>query len=183
MVYRLDRVNGKLVPNDPSSVKCTAGFAPRHLAIHPTRPYVFVINEIASTITSFEFDAAKGALKEIHSLSTLPADFTDCNNAADIHVHPNGKFVYGSNRGHDSIAIFALHEATGRLMSLGQKLTEGSEPRNFSLDPTGAILLVANQNSDNIVAFHVDPNCGALTPTGAITQVPTPACIKFAPRL
>lgn len=180
MVYRLDRSKGKLVPNDPPSASATPGFAPRHLAIHPTRPYVFVINEIASTMTSFAFDAETGVLREVNSLSTLPADYTGRNSTADIHVHPNGKFVYGSNRGHNSIAIFSFDETSGRLAPIGHESTQGAVPRNFGLDPTGALLLAANQNSDTIVAFHVDPDKGILTPTGAVTPVPTPVCIQFS---
>jgi 6-phosphogluconolactonase len=181
MVYRLDRSNGKLVPNDPPFASAHPGSAPRHLAFHPTRPFAFVINEIASTLTSFAFDEETGALREIQTVSTLPADYSGRNSTADVHVHPNGKFVYGSNRGHDSIAIFALDEESGTLALIGHESTRGAVPRNFNLDPTGKLLLAANQNSDTIVAFGVDPTNGTLTPTGAVTQTPTPVCIKFAP--
>lgn len=182
MVYRIDREPGKLVPNDPPFGTSRPGSAPRHLAFHPTRPYAFVINEINSTLTSFSFDTETGALAEIQTLPTLPADYTGRNSTADIRVHPSGKFVYGTNRGHNSVASFAVDEATGKLTPLGHTSTQGAVPRNINLDPTGAFLLAANQNTDTIVAFAVDPTTGALTPTGAVSSVPTPVCIHFVER-
>ncbi|HLZ09973.1 MAG TPA: lactonase family protein [Chloroflexota bacterium] len=182
MVYRIDRKPGQLVPNSPPFVIARPGSAPRHLAFHPSGRYAFVINEIASTLTSYAFDGETGALAEIETVSTLPSDYLEKNSTADIRVHPNGKFVYGSNRGHNSIASFAIDEATGRLTILGYTSTQGATPRNFNLDPSGAFLLAANQNSDTIVAFAVDPKTGALTPTGAVSRVPTPVCIHFVER-
>lgn len=181
MVYRLDRSSGKLAPNDPPFGRSRPGSAPRHLAFHPTLPYAFVINEIASTITTFAFDDISGSLTEVDTVSTLPVGYAGRNYTADVRVHPNGKFVYGSNRGHDSIAIFGVDDVTGELSALGHESTRGAVPRNFNLDPTGKLLLAANQNSNTIVAFRVDPNNGSLTPTGAVTEVPTPVCIVFAP--
>jgi 6-phosphogluconolactonase len=182
MVYRLDPRQAKLVPNDPPSASVQPGSAPRHLAFHPSRPYAFVINEIASTLTSFAFDEASGAIREVNTVSTLPAGYSGRNSTADVHVHPNGKFVYGSNRGNDSIAIFAVDEGTGKITPIGHQSTQGAVPRNFNLDPTGRLLLAANQNSDTIVAFAVDPTNGTLTPTGAVASVPPPVCIQFAAR-
>jgi 6-phosphogluconolactonase len=182
MVYHLDARQAKLVPNDPPSASVQPGSAPRHLAFHPSRPYAFVINEIASTLAAFAFDEASGAIREVNTVSTLPTGYSGRNSTADVHVHPNGKFVYGSNRGHDSIAIFAVDVATGKISPIGHQSTQGAVPRNFNLDPTGRLLLAANQNSDTIVAFAVDPTNGTLTPTGAVTSVPTPVCIQFAAR-
>lgn len=179
MVYQLDRATGRLVPNDPPFGASRPGSAPRHLAFHPTRPYAFVINEIGSSLTSFAFDPATGAMVEIETVSTLPEGYAERNSTADVRVHPNGKFVYGTNRGHDSIAIFGVDEATGTLTPLGHESTRGPVPRNINLDPTGRLLLAANQNGDTIVAFHVDPRSGRLTPTGAVTSVPTPVSIVF----
>ena len=179
MIYQLDHGRGKLTPNDPPFAAVQAGSAPRHLAVHPTRPYVFIINEISSTIISFQLDEATGALTEIQTVSTLPADYTGQNSTADIRVHPNGKFVYGSNRGHNSLAIFAIDGHSGRLTSLGHESTRGEIPRNFNFDPSGKLLLVANQNSHNVVAFAVNAESGALTPNGAQTSVPSPVCIQF----
>lgn len=180
MIYRLDLDNGKLVPNAPPSAAVAPGSGPRHLAFHPTRPLVFVINEIASTITSFHWDQQKGTLQEIETVSTLPEGFTGTNSTADLHVHPNGRFVYGSNRGHNSIAAFALDEATGRLTPIGHAPTQGAVPRNFNLNPPGTILLAANQNSGTVVAFDVNARTGALTPTGAVSSIPVPVCVQFA---
>jgi 6-phosphogluconolactonase len=179
MVYRLDRAPGKLVPNDPPSVSLHPGSAPRHLAFHPTKPYAYVINEIASTLTALNFDAATGAVREVNTVPTLPSNFTGRNSTADVRVHPNGMFVYGSNRGHDSIASFAISGETGAVTPIGHTSTQGTVPRNFNLDPTGSLLLAANQNSNTIVAFAIDPRTGSLTPTGAVNQVPTPVCIHF----
>lgn len=181
-VYRLDLSDGKLVPNDPPHTSVAPGSGPRHLAFHPTRPFVFVINEIASTITSFHWDNQHGTLKEIQTVSTLPKGAAGRNSTADIRVHPNGKFVYGSNRGHNTIAAFALDEASGQLRPIGHTSTQGAVPRNFNLDPTGTILLAANQNTGTVVAFNVNPANGALTPTGAVSAIPAPVCLQFAQR-
>jgi 6-phosphogluconolactonase len=137
-----------------------------------------VINELDSTVTAFTYDHARGALREIQALSALPADFHGTSWCADIHLTPSGKFAYGSNRGHDSIVIYAVDAATGRLTLVGFEPTQGKFPRNFALDPTGTLLLAANQQSDTIVTFHIDQGTGKLTPTGHVTEVPGPVCIK-----
>ncbi len=179
MVYRLNRAAGKLVPNDPPSASAHPGAAPRHLAFHPSGRYAFVINEIGSTLTSFAFDPESGSLREVNTISTLPPNYSGRNSTADVRVHPNGKFVYGSNRGHNSIASFAVDESSGKITALDHTSTQGEVPRNFNLAPGGALLLAANQNSDTIVAFAIDAKSGALTPTGAVSRVPTPVCIHF----
>jgi 6-phosphogluconolactonase len=179
LVYRLDLDKGKLIPNEPAWTSVAPGAGPRHLDFHPSRAYVYVINEIGSTLTAFAYDETRGTLQEIHTLSTLPEGFTGTSHTADVHVHPSGKFVYGSNRGHDSIAIFAVDEATGRLTALGHESTRGHVPRNFGIDPTGTFLLAANQSTDTIVTFRIDQMTGKLTPTGHVAQVPTPVCLKF----
>jgi len=181
VIYRLDHATGKLIPNSPPFASVRPGSAPRHLAVHPSRPYVFLINEISSTLTVFQLDEETGALDEIQTVSTLPEGYTDRNTTADLRVHPNGKFVYGSNRGHNSLAIFAIDDGTGHLTSLGHESTRGEVPRNVNFDPSGRLLLAANQNSDTVVAFAVDPDRGTLTPTGAVTNVPSPVCIHFMP--
>lgn len=180
-VYRIDRDPGKLVPNDPPYVTVRGGTAPRHLAFHPSQRFAFVTNEVGSTVTSYSFDSEKGVLRELGTQSTVPAGFTEKNHTADIRVHPNGKFVYNTNRGHDSIASFAVDETTGNLTPLGHTSTQGGWSRSICFDPSGRLLLVANQNADTIVAFAVDPSTGALTPTGAVTRTPTPVCIYFLP--
>jgi 6-phosphogluconolactonase len=179
MIYRLDLEQGQLIANDPGWVEINAGAGPRHFAFHPTAHYAYLINEIGSTVTALAYDPAQGSLSVLQTVPTLPADFSGTSHCADIHVHPSGKFVYGSNRGHDSIAIFGVNQATGKLNPLGHEPTGGRTPRNFAIDPTGAYLRAANQNSDSIVVFRIDPDTGRLTPTGHIAQVPVPVCIKM----
>jgi 6-phosphogluconolactonase len=179
MIYRLDLNQGKLIPNTQPWAQVKAGAGPRHFDFHPSGKYAYLINEIGSTMTAFAYDEAKGALTELQTLSTLPADFSGRSHCADVHVAPSGKFVYGSNRGHDSIVIFAIDEATGKLTEVGYESTQGQTPRNFAIDPTGAFLLAANQNSDTIVTFRIDSATGRLTPTSHVTNVPMPVCIKM----
>ena len=181
MIYRLDLTQGKLIPNDMPWAQVKAGAGPRHFDFHQTSRYAYVINEIDSTLTAFAYDGTKGTLRELQTVSTLPEDFKGTSHCADLHVSPSGKFVYGSNRGHDSIVIFAIDEDTGKLTYIGHELTQGKTPRNFAIDPTGAFLLAANQSTDTIVTFHIHPQTGKLTPTGHVTRVPMPVCLKLLP--
>lgn len=178
MIYRFDASTGKLTPNQPASVSTKLGAGPRHVTFHPNGKYAFVINELNSTLTSYSYDAAKGSLTEVVTLSTLPKGFSGENYCADIHVSPDGKFIYGSNRGHDSIVVFGFDQSSGKLTYVENVSTGGKWPRNFALDPSGKILLVANQNTDNIVTFKVNSKTGKLTPTGKVTQVPAPVCLQ-----
>jgi 6-phosphogluconolactonase len=132
-----------------------------------------------STITVFSYEPASGALDVIQAVSTLPQGFKGDNAAAEVEVHPSGKFLYGSNRGHDSIAVFAINTRKGTLTPAGHVPTLGKTPRNFAIDPTGTYLFAANQNSDSIVQFRIDPNNGRLTPTGQVLEVPSPVCVTF----
>jgi 6-phosphogluconolactonase len=179
LTYRIDPVAGTLAPNDPPFVRVQGGTAPRHLALHPSERFAFVTNEVGSTVTLYAFDTAIGALREIHTVPSVPASFISPNQTADIRVHPNGRFVYMTNRGHDTIASFAIDDATGRLTPLGYTSTQGGWSRHIRFDPSGRLLLVANQNANTIVPFAVDPNNGTLTPTGAVTHTPTPVCLQF----
>ena len=176
-VYRLDLEHGALLPH--GETKLAAGAGPRHFAFHPGGKYAYVINELNSTVTAFAYDAAHGALRELQTLSTLPIGFTETNYCADVHVHPSGKFLYGSNRGHNSLAIFAIDDGTGLLSPIGHEPTGGDWPRNFALPPNSNWLYAANQNSDSIVQFEVNAMSGALKPTGHIFNVPKPVCIQF----
>lgn len=178
LVYRLNAARALLQPSDPPFAKVRAGAGPRHLVFHPNGRLVYLINEIGSTITSFSYDAAAGALHELQTVSTLPADFRGTNNTAEIAIHPSGKFLYGSNRGHDSIAVFAV-DAGGKLDPIQSVSTQGKTPRNFAIDPTGAYLLAANQNSDSVVVFRIDPLSGKLAATGVTIEAPSPVCIAF----
>ncbi|MEZ4867636.1 MAG: lactonase family protein [Caldilineaceae bacterium] len=179
LIYSLDLAAGKLSPAPQPWVRVHPGAGPRHFDFHPSGNYGYVINEIDSTVTVFRFEVGSGRLTEIQSLSTLPADFAGRSHCADIHVHPSGNFVYGSNRGHDSIAIFTVDPATGMLTAAGHESTQGKVPRNFAIDPSGTFLLAANQNTDNVVVFHIDQQTGALTPTGHSLEAPTPVCLRF----
>ncbi len=177
--YRFDAGRATLEANDPPFVMVKPGSGPRHLAFHPNGRWAYVINEMGGTMLAFTYDAARGALHEIQSLSTLPADFAGENTCAEVAVHPNGRFVYGSNRGHNSIAVFAVDEASGQLTLVEHQSTLGRTPRGFALDPSGRWLLAGNQSSDNIQVFRVDPATGRLTPTEWKIEVGSPSCVVF----
>jgi len=179
MIFRFDAQNGKLLPNEPPWVQVKPGSGPRHLAFDGTGSYVFVLNELASTLIAFRRDPEKGSLQELQTITTLPKDFAGANTGADLHVSRNGQFLFCSNRGHDSIAIFKIDPRNGALTAIGHEPTRGLTPRNFAIDPTGAFLLVANQKSDNIVVFRLDQRTGRLSLTGQMVQVPSPVCLKF----
>ncbi len=181
LVYRFDAAKGILEGKDQPFATTAPGAGPRHIAFHPNGKFVYAINELNSTVTAYLYDAAKGILTELQTVSTLPDKFSGTNTTAEVQVHPSGHFLYGSNRGHNSIAIFRIEEATGKLSALGHQPTQGKTPRNFGIDPTGTYLFAANQDSDNIVVFRIDPQTGKLEPTGRIIEVPTPVCVKFLP--
>ena len=179
VIYRMDMENGRLIPNNPAYVEVNPGFGPRHLDFHPGGKWTYLINELGSAITAFEYDENTGGLSEFQTIATLPTGFSGSNTTADIHVHPSGKFVYGSNRGHDSIAMFAVDQDSGRLTPMGHCSTKGRTPRNFGIDPSGRFLLAANQNSDNIVSFSIDQETGHLTAMGQEVNIPMPVCVRF----
>jgi 6-phosphogluconolactonase len=181
LIYRFDAAKGTLTPSDPAFVAVEPGSGPRHLAIHPTGRFAYVINELTIAVTVFERNAANGGLTAVQTISTLPPDQAKQAgySTAEVQVHPSGRFLYGSNRGHDSIAVFAIDEQSGRLTSVETTPTQGRTPRNFGIDPTGAYLLAANQNTDSVVVFRIDPKSGRLTPTGTTIAVGAPVCIKF----
>lgn len=181
LVYRLDPGKALLAVNDPPSVSITASSGPRHLAFHPNGRFVYLINEMASTLTALSYDSKRGALQELQTVSTLPEDFHGASTGAEVQVHPSGKFVYASNRGHDSIAVFATDAKTGKLTFVEHQPTGGKTPRHFALDPSGNWLLAENQGSDNIVVFSVDPKSGRLAPTGHTIEVGAPVCVQFVP--
>ncbi len=181
MIYRLDSLQGKLIPGDERWASVKAGAGPRHFTFHPGGGYAYVINELDNTVTAFVYEGGTGTLREIQTISTLPDGFTGKSHCAEVLVSPSGRFLYGSNRGHDSIAIFEIDEKTGKLTPRGHEPTQGKNPRNFSIDPTGAFLLAANQDTGNIVTFRIDPQAGTLTPTGQTIEVPKPVCIKMMP--
>ena len=181
-VYQFDAEKGTLTPNDPPFATVAPGSGPRHLAFHPGGRFAYVISEMANTVTAFDYDSARGTLTGIQTISTLPADFQGTSYTAEVQVHPSGKFVYGSNRGHDSIAIFVVDPATGKLAAAGHQSTLGKNPRNFALDPTGHYLLAENQDSDSIAVFRIDQETGGLTQVGQPVEVPMPVCIRMIPK-
>ncbi|HEY3111055.1 MAG TPA: lactonase family protein, partial [Chloroflexota bacterium] len=184
MVYRLDAAAGRLQPHDPPSAPLHAGAGPRHLVFSSDAAFVYVNNEQDSTVSAFAYDAARGALRHLQTEPSLPAGADERNTTSEIALHPNGRFLYVSNRGHDSIAIFALDRASGRMSVLGHQPSEGKTPRFFALDPSGSFLFACNQNSDTIVTFRVDgrepSGRGRLEPTGRVAAVPSPVCMVFA---
>jgi len=178
-VYKFDPATGTLEPHAPPSVKLAPGAGPRHFAFHPGGQFAYVINELDSTVTAFAFDAKKGTLTKLHTVSTLPPDCKIANSTAEVQVHPSGRFLYGSNRGHDSIAIFTIDANSGKLTPVGHQPTGGKTPRNFGIDPTGRYILAANQNSNNVVVFRIDQTSGRLKHTGKSITVSSPVCVKF----
>jgi 6-phosphogluconolactonase len=178
-IYDFDDHTGKLTPNDPPEVSLAPGAGPRHFAFHPSGKFAFVINELDSTVTAFDYHAESGRLEPVATSPTLPEGFSDPNTTAEIRVHPNGRWVYGSNRGHDSIATFEFDADKKTLRPLGHTSTEGSTPRNFNLDPSGNFLLAANQESGTVVVLKIDQETGIPEATGKKVEVPKPVCVLF----
>lgn len=179
MVYKLDGQTGKIVANDPPFAQLKPGAGPRHFAFHPDGKHAYVINELDSTITAFVYDAASGALKEIQTVPTLPSGFAGSSWCAEIRVHPSGKFLYGSNRGHDSIAAYRIDPAKGTLAFVEHETADLKTPRNFNIDPTGKFCLVANQDGNSVVVFKIDQGTGSPEPTGHKIAVSKPVCVRF----
>ena len=179
LIYRFDAKNGSLTPNNPPYAKLDPGAGPRHLAFHPNGKFAYVVNELQSSITAFAYDASRGELRKLKTVSTLPKNFSGSNDTAEIKVHPSGKFLFASNRGHDSIALFSIDSKTGALTLADHFPTQGKTPRNFEIDPTGKFLFVANQDTNNIAVFRIDSKNGRLTVTKRTLQVPSPVCLKF----
>lgn len=177
-VYRFDPAKGTLTPHTPPAASVPPGSGPRHFTFHPSGKFAYVINEMLCTVTAFTYDAAKGTLKEVQTITSLPHEVKPGYSTAEIVVHPSGKFLYGSNRGHDSIAIFTIDPGNGLLTAIGHEPTRGKTPRNFNIDPTGTYLLAANQGSDTVSVFRIDPATGKLGFVSQ-TEVPAPVCVKF----
>lgn len=178
LIYRFDPEAATLTPNDPPSVAIEPGSGPRHFAFHPDGRHAYVINELSSTVTAFSYDPAQGRLETIQTISSRPEGADGVNYPAEVQVHPSGRFLYGSNRGDDTIAIFSIGP-DGKLKAVGHEPTGGKNPRNFGIDPTGRFLLAANQDTNSIVVFRIDPETGQLEPTGSKVEVAKPVCVKF----
>ena len=181
LIYKLDAAQATLTPHHPPFASVAPGAGPRHLAFHPGGRFAYVINELNCTMTAFTWEAGRGELKEIQTLSTLPGAFQKGYSTAEVYVHPSGKFVYGSNRGHHSIVVYACDEKTGKLTPVQHEPTQGKTPRHFGIDPTGKFLLAENQDSGTVVVFRIDPLTGKLTATGEKAEVGSPVCAVFVP--
>jgi 6-phosphogluconolactonase (cycloisomerase 2 family) len=179
-VLRLDPATGKLALNDPPAARSRSGAGPRHVTFHPTMRLAYVLNELDSTVTAYAWEGERGVLEPRQVVPMLPTSFTGDSTGAEIEVAPSGRFVYASNRGHDSIVVFSVDAASGLLTPVQWAPTRGKKPRFFTLGPGGTFLYAANEESDTIVVFQVDPEGGTLAPTGQVIENKSPACIVFA---
>jgi len=179
MAYALDPERAALTPLPELTVSVAPGAGPRHFAFHPTGPFAYLINELGNTIVAYSYDGGAGRLEELQTMSTLPEGFAGTSHCADIHVSPSGRFVYGSNRGHDSLAIYAVDQGTGLLSFVAHTPTGGGNPRGFCIHPSGRWIWVGNQDTDTIVTFAVDEASGTLTATGDVAEVSMPVCIRL----
>ncbi|MHC4087886.1 MAG: lactonase family protein [Planctomycetota bacterium] len=179
MIYKLDIEKGTIVTNSPPFVKVKPGAGPRHFAFHPNGKYAYVINELDCTVTAFAYDSVSGALKEVQAITTLPNGFNGSNSCAEVRVHPSGKFLYGSNRGHDSIVVYRVNLADGKLTYVEHETADIKTPRNFNIDPAGKFCLVANQGKGSVVVFWINKETGALESTDHKVSVAKPVCVRF----
>ena len=178
-IYRYDARGGGLSAGLQPAVAAMPGAGPRHFAFHPNGQLGFVINELSSTVTAYRWNAQRGALTTLATISTLPRGFHGNSSTAEIRVHPSGRFLYGSNRGHDSIAVYQVAVTSGNLTLVEHQPTRGKTPRNFTIDPTGQWLIAANQNSDTLAVFRISDQNGALTPVGPLVKVGAPVSVVF----
>jgi 6-phosphogluconolactonase len=178
LVYSFDERSGSIA-RKAAGVATKAGAGPRHLVFHPNGRFVYVVNELDSTLLAYAYGGESGSLEEVQVTAASPDGTVSPNYPADLHVAPSGRYVYSSNRGDDTIVVFGIDAATGRVTPVQQVSTGGKWPRNFTLDPTGRFLLVANQRSDSILSFRVDSETGRLTPTGSKVEVASPVCVRF----
>jgi len=179
MIYALDKETGAVRPAQQPWIEVSPGAGPRQLVVHPKGGFAYLINELNSTMSAYRLDPDTGALSELQTLSTLPYGFAGATSCAEVQITPDGRFLYGSNRGHDSLAIFSIDASTGRMSPIGHESTRGRIPRNFEVGPTGTFVIAANQDTDNLVPFRLDPRTGKLTPAGEAVEAPTPICVRF----
>ncbi|HTX71709.1 MAG TPA: lactonase family protein [Rectinemataceae bacterium] len=179
VAYGWDSGKGRLERRDAMCFKSRAGSGPRHLALHPSLPVAYIVNELDSSVSLLSWKGDGSAPRELQTISTLPTGFTGSSACADLHVSPSGDFLYASNRGHDSIAIFRIRSGSGGLEAVGHCPTGGRTPRSFDIDPSGTILAAANQDSDSVVVFRIDAERGTLEATGEELSVPTPVCVRI----
>ncbi|MEI8078325.1 MAG: lactonase family protein [bacterium] len=179
MIYTVNAATGTLAPHVPAFVSIKGGAGPRHFTFHPNGRFAYLINELNNTLTAYAYNAQSGALTEVQLISTLPEDFNGVSWAAEVRIHPNGNFLYASNRGHDSLASYRIDPATGILTRVGFQRSGIDNPRHFNLDPSGRFCVVANQDSDRVCTFRVNPETGALEPVGTPVTIGQPVCVRF----
>ncbi len=179
MIYSLNQETGLLTPGKTPSFTLAAGAGPRHIRFSPTGRHAFIINELNSTLTVAAWDPVEGILTHRQTINTLPEDFREGNSTAEVLVHPNGRFVYSSNRGHDSIASYVFEEESGKIEATGHCKSGGKTPRNFRITPDGAFVFAENQQSDSIHVLKIDSKTGVLSPSGNSVASPGPTCIEF----
>jgi 6-phosphogluconolactonase len=178
-IFRLDAEHGRFVPANPPLVTSAPGAGPRHIAFHSRRPWAYVINELNSTITAYAFEPGGDGFRELQTQPSVPSDVRVRTTGSEIVVHPSGRFVYASNRGHDSVGAFAIDDAEGTLSPIGWVSSGGDTPRAIALEPSGRFLYAANQASDTIVGFSVSDASGELSPTGQVVQTGSPSTLVF----
>jgi 6-phosphogluconolactonase len=183
VAYRFDAQRGKLTPHDPPFARVTPGSGPRHMVFRPDGRFAYVVNELRSTVTAFRYDANDGVLHEVQEVSTLPEHFDGSNTGAEIDVHPSGKWLYVSNRGHNSVGLFTIDSNSGTLVYVEEQATGGSTPRHFGIDASARYLAVGNQDSDTILIGRIDAGSGRLMPSRILASAPSPVCVKFLPPL
>ena len=181
LTYRFDAVQGKLSPGEPAFTPIKAGAGPRHMVFRPDGGFAYVANELSSTIVVFRYESNAGVLKELQTVSTLPEHFDGANSVAEIGIHPSGKYLYVSNRGHNSVVLFRVDPQKGTLTYVEEQGTGGSKPRHFGLDPSARHLAIGNQDSDTVLVCRIDAGNGRLKPSGVFASAPTPACVQFLP--
>jgi 6-phosphogluconolactonase len=181
MIFKFDAGHGQLTPNDPPFVQVKPGAGPRHMVFHPNGKFAYLINEIDSTLSTFAYDKKNGALKELQTISSLPKTYKGPNKAAEIGIAPSGKFLLASNRGNDSVALFAIDSGKGTLNWVEEQNTGGKTPRHFGIQPSGKHLVICNQDSNTVLVCGIDPANGRLKPSGVFADAPSPACAVFLP--
>jgi len=179
-VWNLDSGSGKLIPNTVPFAPIASGSGPRHMAFHPDRQHAYVLSELASSVTVFDDDPVRAAFIWKQTISTLPPDFTGTNTTAEIRIHPSGRFLYNTNRGHNSVTMFEIEPETGELEVIGWESTRGEWPRGMNIDPSGNFLYAANQNTDNIAVFRIKLTNGKLR-FNTLVNTPTPVDVEFGP--
>lgn len=180
LVYKFDEAKGTLTPNDPPFVKLDAGSGPRHFVLAPNGKFAYVVAEMRASVTTFTYNPDTGEFHSLETVSAHPKDYHGPNEAAEIEIHPSGRFLYASNRGEDDgIHIYSIDPSKGTLVEGGYIKSGGKTPRSFEIDPTGTLLFAENEKSDNVTVFGIDQKTGRLTPTGKVLDVPAPVCLKF----